>query len=76
LDGPEAAYHHTVKFLPRGKTLLADSVVLKIIPDPLIRVQFRGVGRKIEEAKTVFDGFDVYNPLYSNTESGFIRTAF
>lgn len=39
-----------------GKALFPDGIVLEVVPDPLIRVEFRGVGGEVEETEAIPDG--------------------
>jgi len=52
------AEHGPMQLLRGTDTLATDGVVLEVIPDALIRIEFRRIRREEEQTETILDGLD------------------
>ena len=50
-------YYRAMHLTGGYDSLLANSIILKVVPDPLVGIQFWGVRRQEEQAKPLFNGF-------------------
>jgi hypothetical protein len=50
-------YYGTMHLIWSCNRLLADSIILEVVPDSLVGVKFRRIRRQKEQAKPLFNGF-------------------
>src|SRR5512139_3839520 len=55
-------YDRATDLIRAGDDLLADSIVFKVIPHPLVGIQFRRIGRQEKQPKPLLDGVRFNEP--------------